>query len=190
MPTAGATVLLTAVALVAFGVSAAIAAPGGPGGGPGGAGDDAVITVVFSGDDMGYTVNSTKGISNIIVQYCDLSIDRHEEEFTGAELKVFSHTEDQVVMGIWVKSGANGIEGNEPPGAGERFDNEGVQCQPATTTNPTPTPTTDAPTPTPTTDSPNPTPTTEIPFFPSNAALVLGAIGALGGVFAVMRRRN
>jgi len=129
------------------------------------------ITVVFTPDDMGFEATSTKDLSNIIVEYCDL--ENHKHEFSGS-ITVYNHTETQVILGVWVKSGNNGIPGGIPSGAGERFDNAGVDCDIQTTT-PSTTP---------------PTTTTEIPFFPSTLALGLGAIGALGGALLVFRRRN
>lgn len=41
-----------------------------------------------------------------------------------------------------------------------------------------------------TTETPGPTTSGEIPVFPTSLALALGTVGALGGAFLVMRRRN
>lgn len=94
------------------------AKPGDP------AGDDAEITVVFDADDMGFNATSSKDISNVWVVLCDGSEHQHD----GLQGHVFVHREDQVIAGVYVKSGNNGIAGNEPPGAGEFFANEGVDC--------------------------------------------------------------
>ena len=87
-------------------------------------GGDAVITVDFADDDMGFNVTSSKDISNIWVVLCDDSQHKHDD----LDGLFFNHTEDQEIVGVYVKSGDNGIEGNDPPGAGEYFANEGVDC--------------------------------------------------------------
>lgn len=174
------------------------------------AGDDADITVVFTADGLGFTATSTKDLSNIIVELCDGSIHKHD----GLNGTSFVHTEASAIAGVWVKSGNNGIGGDAPPGAGERFDNP-VSCEPPVTTTTTttteppvttteppvtttepPVTTTEPPAnttapPVTTTEPPSPseTPAPEIPVFPSWTALGLGLVGALGGAFAILRRR-
>ncbi len=93
-------------------------------------GSSAVITVTFTGDDMGFTATSTKDLSNIIVELCDGSIHKHD----GLTGPTYVHTETGLIAGVWVKSGNNGIGGSAPPGAGERFDNLGVDCDVPTPT--------------------------------------------------------
>lgn len=146
------------------------------------AGDDAAITVVFTDDGMGFTANSTKDLSNIIVELCDGSLHKHD----GLTGHTFVHNETQAIAGVWVKSGNNGIPGNDPPGAGQRFDNPFAPCTP-TTSSSTTTTTTDEETST--TASTTQTPSEEVPFFTSAPALVLGLGGALGGTLLMLRRR-
>ena len=242
--------------------------------------DDAVITVTFTADDMGFTATSTKDLSNIIVELCGGTVHKHDG-LTGPS---YTHTEATAIVGVWVKSGNNGIGGSAPPGAGERFDNAGVDCTPeepeepeepgsnttSTTSAPaqhtichatgsesnpyvvvtasvagvfnghlgaghqdgediippfthegqvysqnwdeahqaifdngcelvttsssstseepeTPSETTTGPPPTST--QPPSTPPAEIPVFPSWSSLALGVLGALGGAFAILRRK-
>ena len=86
------------------------------------AGDDAVITVVFDADDMGFNATSTKDISNVIVEDCEGETHKHDD----LDGLFFEHREDFVIAAVYVKSGSNGIAGNDPPGAGERFVNAGA----------------------------------------------------------------
>lgn len=148
----------------------------------------AVITVDFHEDDMGFNVTSTKDISNVIVELCDGTLHKHDD----LEGLTFNHTEDQKVVSVYVKSGNNGIEGNDPPGAGERFFNDGVDCDEETQTETeTETQTTTGSESETETGSESETETEEIPFFggagPSMVAL--GALAAMGGAFLMMRRR-
>ena len=177
-------------------------------------GGDAVITVVFADDDMGFNVTSTKDLSNVIVVLCDGS--QHKHEFV-LESGYFNHTEDQEVTGVYVKSGNNGIEGNDPPGAGEFFANEGVDCSETTTsTSDTDTETSGSETDTETSGSETDTETSgsetdtetsgsetdsetsgsdtgteteEIPVFGTATTLALGVGGALGGALLMLRRK-
>ncbi len=110
------------------------------------------ITVDFTADDMGFTVTSNKDISNVIVEFCT-GIPHKDDGLSGL---TFVHTETQLIVGVWVKSGSNGIDGDAPSGAGQRFDNAGVDCNPTPTPTPTPTPPA-TPTPPPTA-TPTPTP--------------------------------
>jgi hypothetical protein len=84
------------------------------------------VNVVFDADDMGFTATSDKDISNVIVELCDQTLHKHD----GLTGHTYTHDEAQGIVGVWVKSGNNGIPGNNPPGAGERFDNAGVDCTP------------------------------------------------------------
>lgn len=172
---------------------------------------EATITVVFTPDGMGFEATSSKDLSNVIVEYCDLQ--NHKHEFTSGQGLIFNHTDTQVILGVWVKSGDNGVPGGLPAGAGERFTNVGADCFVVTTTAASPPVTTDATVPTssatttgntvstssgtpsvptngvsPTT--PSPTNTTQIPVFPSAAALALACVGSLAGAFMLLRRRN
>ena len=139
----------------------------------------AVISVVFSADDLGFNVTSSKDISNVIVEFCDGSRHKHD----GLDGHTFDHTENQSVAAVFVKSGNNGIAGNDPPGAGERFENAGA-CDSQTTTTTTSTTGT-------TTGSDTETTTgTEVPFFGgAPLAMGLGVVGALGGALLMLRRR-
>ena len=83
----------------------------------------AEITVVFTADDMGFNVTSDKDLSNIIVLLCDETDHKHD----GLTGYYFNHTESQQILGIWVKSGSY-QDPNGPPGAGEWFENVGVEC--------------------------------------------------------------
>ena len=184
---------------------------------PANPGADAVISVRFADDDMGFNVTSSKDISNVIVVLCDGSQHKHDD-LTG---HFFNHTEDQEVTGVYVKSGNNGIEGNDPPGAGQFFPNEGVDCSETTTstsstdtsTSSTDTSTSDTDTETTgsetdsettgsetetetgsetgseTTGSDTETETGQIPVFGTATTMALGIGGALGGALLMLRRK-
>jgi hypothetical protein len=178
-------------------------------------GADAVITVEFSADDMGFNVTSTKGISNVWVLFCER--DPHKHEFS-AEILFFNHTETDVVTGVYVKSGNNGVDVPGLGGAGEFFANEGVDCSSETTTSTsdtdtetsgsetetetsgsetetetsgseTETETSGSETDSETSGSETQTETEEIPVFGTATTLALGVGGALGGTLLMLRRR-
>jgi hypothetical protein len=167
-------------------------------------GGDAEITVDFADDDMGFNVTSSKDISNIWVVLCDGSEHKHDD----LDGLYFNHTEDQEVTGVYVKSGNNGIEGNDPPGAGEFFANEGVDCSETTTStsdtdtetsgsetdtetsgSETDTETSGSETDTETSGSETETETEQIPVFGTATTLALGVGGALGGALLMLRRK-
>lgn len=167
--------MLRATLFLAIGAALALAVPATA------VPEAAVITVEFHDDDMGFNVTSTKDISNVIVELCDGTLHKHDD----LDGLYFNHTEDQEIVSVYVKSGNNGIEGNDPPGAGERFLNEGVDCDETTSTT-----TTTSGSETTTTTSETETETEEIPFFGNSPAMVgVGALGALGGAFLMLRRR-
>lgn len=174
-------------------------------------GDDADVNVVFDADDMGFNATSTKDISNIIVEDCEGDTHKHDD----LDGLYFVHREDFVIAAVYVKSGNNGIEGNQPPGAGERFVNEGAcdeetSSSSSTTSDETSTTSDESST---TSDETTTTSdetssdseetssdseetssdpgenTTEVPFFTSGTALVLGMGGALAGTMVMLRRR-
>lgn len=179
-----------ATLLLAFGAALLFALPSGAA-----QPAPAVITVDFSEDDMGFNVTSTKDISNVIVVLCDESQHKHDD----LDGLYFNHTEEQKVTGVYVKSGNNGIEGNDPPGAGEFFANEGVSCSSTststseTTTSTSETTTTTSDTETTTSETTSTTSdtetTTEVPFFGAPAVMGLGIAGAVGGALFMLRRR-
>ena len=152
------------------------------------AGDDAVITVVFTADDMGFNATSSKDLSNVIVELCNGTLVKYD----GLTGHSFVDTEAQKIASVYVKSGNNGIEGNQPPGAGQRFFNAGVECSETssstsdTSTSSTDTSTSDTGTSTSDTET---TTHNEIPFFPTGAALGLGVAGALGAGLLLVRRK-
>lgn len=176
-------------ALVALGAAVLLALPASAQSPP------AVITVDFADDDMGFNVTSSKDISNVIVVLCDGSQHKHD----GLDGHYFNHTEDQEVTGVYVKSGNNGIAGNDPPGAGQFFPNEGVDCSETTTstsstdTSTSSTETTTSSTDTTTTATNTTTvpdiPEEEVPFFGAPLTIGLGLVGAAGGALLMLRRR-
>jgi len=198
-PTTAASRLTRATLLLAVGGTLAFLAMPGAAVPPADPGGDAVITVDFAADDMGFNVTSTKDISNVIVVLCDDSQHKHDE-LDGLH---FNHTEAQEVVGVYVKSGNNGIEGNDPPGAGEYFANEGVDCGETSTSTSSSTSDTDTGTSGSETDtstsstdtattgseSDTETDTGEIPVFGTATTLALGIGGALGGALLMLRRR-
>lgn len=123
---------------------------------------DGGIHVTFQ-DNNRFTVTSDKEISNVIVELCDGTMHKHEP----IDEPSYHHQEDQGVIGVWVKAGNNHNEDeNAPSGAGERFDNDDVDCdnQPPQPTNPPPTSSEPAPSsPPPEPSEPVATPTTSEP---------------------------
>lgn len=121
--------LAAGMAVVAFSL------PGSASNGP----SEAEIEVEWDEDGMGFEVESSKGISNVIVLLCDGTAHKHEERFDeeNGEVKEWEHREDQDIVAIWVKSGDNhDPDGPAPPapfdnpGAGEYFENPEAECEP------------------------------------------------------------
>lgn len=81
------------------------------------------IDVGFTLDGLGFEVASSKAISNVVVESCGGEQHKHEEEFTNSEIKVWNHTETQVVQYVYVKSGSDGENGTSP-----RFANLNAVC--------------------------------------------------------------
>lgn len=84
----------------------------------------ATISVDFHNNDKGFNTTSSKDLSNIIIEYCDGSYYKIEFDDDG---KTYSHYDSQLIVGVWIKSGSY-QDPNGPPGAGQRFDNNGVNC--------------------------------------------------------------
>lgn len=100
---------------------------------------EAEIEVTWHEDNLGFDVNSSKDISNVIVEFCPREDQRvahkHEAEFEEEDIKNWTHRENETVIAIWVKSGDNhNPDGPQPPapfnnsGAGEYFENENAEC--------------------------------------------------------------
>jgi hypothetical protein len=106
-----------------------------------GGSSEAEITVAWHKDNMGFDVNSSKAISNVIVETCPVEDQRqahkHEDEFQTEDIEDWTHRENETITDIWVKSG-NNHDPNDPqppapydnPGAGEHFENQNAVCQP------------------------------------------------------------
>ena len=84
------------------------------------------INVTWDDDAKGFCVESSKEISNVWVEFCSGTKHKHDN----LDGKVYDHREDEEITRIWVKSGNNGQEDNQPPGAGEEFTNPHVECEP------------------------------------------------------------
>lgn len=131
--------ILTAVVAATFAVAALVntQAQGPPDLDNPGQGDDAVITVVWDLDGMGFNVTSTKDISNIIVQPCPPGDPyKIEDIFEEENLTQFDHRNESFdILAIWVKSGNNHDPENPAPppfnnrGAGEKFENPFADCE-------------------------------------------------------------
>jgi hypothetical protein len=151
---------------------------GGPGnsGGQGdsgnNSGDDAVVTVVFDEDGLGYNVTSTKDLSNIVVDFC-VGDNWTYDDLTGLD---FAGSENRTVAGLWVKSGNNGDDNDTsaPAGAGVYVANADADCAPDD----------------PTCEGLDDCEDAEVPFFTSPATLLLGASGAIAGVLAIFARKR
>lgn len=81
------------------------------------------IDVEFTPDGLGFNVTSSKGISNVVVEYCDGEQHKHEGALFAGEVKFWNHTETQVVKYVYVKSGSEGEQG-----LGPKFTNEHAIC--------------------------------------------------------------
>lgn len=127
--------ILGAAALMAFGMTMGAAYAKGKG--ENASSQTAEINVVFDGASV--AVESTKDISNIVLEFCDGTTQRFEglSGLTGT----FSGTgenEGKILEGIWVKSGDN--KSGDGPGYGEYFAS-GADCSPSPeNTEVTPTP--------------------------------------------------
>lgn len=115
--------ILGAAALMAFGMTMGAAHAKGA---KGAEASSAEITVVFDGASV--AVESSKDISNIVLEFCDGTTQRFEglSGLTGT----FSGTGDnegKILKGIWVKSGDN--KSGDGPGYGEYFAS-GADCSP------------------------------------------------------------
>lgn len=156
----------------------------------------AVIVVTFSDDDKSVSVFSSKDISNVYVQVCGPLVAHNlpnpnphkHDSLTG---HYFNHTETLKIVGVYVKSGNNGLVSNDPPGAGQFFANAGVTCESTSTTTTTSDSetTTTSDNETTTTTSETDPPTEEVPFFGAPAVMGLGIAGAVGGALFMLRRR-
>lgn len=126
------TVLLIALATL-LGLSGLATA--GHGGSHGG---DAEIDVDWHLDNKGANVTSTKEISNIIVEFCPdpETGERSGKKYDNLDTKEFEVQENETIIAIWVKSGANHDPNDPRPPAefdrgqsvGEYFENEDAIC--------------------------------------------------------------
>lgn len=114
------------------------------------------IEVTFSADGTTAYVQSDKDLSNVVLKFCDGSLDYKFDNLSGTE-GTFSY-QNKELAGVWVKSGCN--QSGDGPGYGEFFGRQCNDVAPTPTPQPTPTPeatpTPEPPVPTPT---PQPTPT-------------------------------
>lgn len=88
-------------------------------------GNTGPISVAFNCDRI--VVETCKDLSNVVLEYEDGSRERYEDlsrkenEFTGS-----GENEGKVIVGVWVKAGAN--HSGDGPGHGERFDAPEDSC--------------------------------------------------------------
>ncbi len=82
-------------------------------------GDTAQITAVFSEDYVSVDVESTKDLSNVVLQFADGTYQKFDglTDLTGT----FEGDDGQNIVRVWVKSGTN--DSGDCPGCGERFTN-------------------------------------------------------------------
>src|SRR5690606_4616801 len=80
------------------------------------------VTVTFHGDQTSVSIQSTKDLSNVVLEYADGA----HQKFDGlnqGQTGTFQGTganSGKMITGLWVKSGCN--QSGDGPGYGERFD--------------------------------------------------------------------
>jgi hypothetical protein len=98
--------------------------PSTPGEGDEGPDDPENLDCPRGGDTGPITVLTCKDLSNVVLELDDGT--HHKIEGLHGKRNDFQSPEEHVIVGVWVKSGAN--HSGDGPGYGERFDAPANQC--------------------------------------------------------------